>query len=166
MVEVGRWGWLNPDKPIGGQTNLYPVVIKNVAFKRIDLFYKGKNDTHIWHKWWDGIRWNPQGTVDENLGGETDFPPAAVSWGPNRIDLFYQGRPWQTGSLWHKWWDGIRWNPQGTVDENMNVKMLCGTLNQNALSMASNPISWGANRIDFFYIGGNEGDIWQKWYQG
>ncbi|MDD2481991.1 MAG: hypothetical protein PHF82_07680, partial [Lutispora sp.] len=33
--------------------------------------------------------------------------PAAVSWGPNRIDVFGRG---QNQSLWHKYWNGARWS--------------------------------------------------------
>lgn len=33
--------------------------------------------------------------------------PAAVSWGPNCIDVFVRGINFQ---LYHKWFDGVQWN--------------------------------------------------------
>lgn len=37
----------------------------------------------------------------ESLGGTLTSAPAAVSWGPNRIDVFVKGTD---NALWHKWW--------------------------------------------------------------
>ena len=37
----------------------------------------------------------------EDLGGIIDGAPAAVSWGPNRIDCFALG---MNSAMWHRWW--------------------------------------------------------------
>ena len=42
----------------------------------------------------------------EPLGGVLTSPPAAVNWGPNRLDIFGLG---QDHALWHRWWDGFNW---------------------------------------------------------
>ncbi|HEX4609483.1 MAG TPA: hypothetical protein VH092_14895, partial [Urbifossiella sp.] len=42
----------------------------------------------------------------ESLDGKVTDPPVAVSWGPNRLDLFARGTD---GAVWHKWWDGQNW---------------------------------------------------------
>jgi hypothetical protein len=34
--------------------------------------------------------------------------PDAVSWGPNRMDVFVRGTD---NALWHTWWDGTAWRP-------------------------------------------------------
>jgi hypothetical protein len=40
------------------------------------------------------------------------YPPAAVSWGSNRLDIFGLGTD---GAMYHKAWDGSRWHPS-TLD--------------------------------------------------
>ena len=59
-------------------------------------------DSKMYHKWWDGGAWRGW----ENLGGTIISAPAAVSWGPNRIDTFAIGT---NSRLYHKWWDGGPW---------------------------------------------------------
>ena len=45
-------------------------------------------DNALYHKYWNGSQW-----IDwENLGGVLTLAPAAVSWGPNRIDVFARGQ--------------------------------------------------------------------------
>jgi len=44
----------------------------------------------------------------EPLGGVFSSPPAVVSWGPNRLDIFGLGTDRQ---MRHKVWDGIAWKP-------------------------------------------------------
>ena len=44
----------------------------------------------------------------ESLGGELIGPPAASSWGADRLDVFATGRD---GALWHRWWNGSEWVP-------------------------------------------------------
>lgn len=46
------------------------------------------------HRWWDGTRWGGW----ETLGGVSHTTPVAVSWAPNRIDLFSQG---SDSALWY-----------------------------------------------------------------
>jgi peptidase M23-like protein/repeat uncharacterized protein DUF346 len=43
----------------------------------------------------------------QDLGGPIASPPAAASWGPNRLDLFAAGTD---GQLKHKAWDGSAWS--------------------------------------------------------
>ncbi len=65
---------------------------------RLDCFVRG-TDKALWHKWWDGSRWNKW----ESLGGVLTSLPECVSWGANRLDCFVRGTD---KALWHKWWDG------------------------------------------------------------
>lgn len=101
----------------------------------------------MWHKWWDGKEW--QGW--EDLGGTLTSAPAAVSWGPNRIDCFIQGTD---NHLWHKWWDGKEW--QGWKD-------LGGVL-----TSAPTVCSRKENYLDEFVRGNakNEHHKWHKWWNG
>ena len=60
------------------------------------------NDGTLQHIWWDGAIWNDW----ENLGGNYQGEPAAVSWGPGRLDVFLLGADWQ---LHHHWFDNNVW---------------------------------------------------------
>ncbi|MBO1912168.1 hypothetical protein J4G37_46155, partial [Microvirga sp. 3-52] len=49
-------------------------------------FVRGTNQ-RLYQRTWNGSRW--ENWVD--LGGSLTSAPAAVSWGPNRIDVFARG---------------------------------------------------------------------------
>lgn len=63
------------------------------------------------------------------MGGVIDGAPAAVSWGPNRIDCFARG---MDNHMWHKWWSQVP-----TV--RLHIKILSNptsvTVNQMVASM-------------------------------
>jgi hypothetical protein len=84
----------------------------------------------------------------ESLGGVLTSPLGAVSWGPNRIDVFGAGTD---SALWHRWWDGSKWG---------GWESLGGVLE-------SPPAvdSWGPNRIDVFVVG-TDSALWHKWWDG
>jgi hypothetical protein len=44
----------------------------------------------------------------EKLGGEIEETISAVSWGPNRLDVFVRGTD---NSLYRKYWNGSKWGP-------------------------------------------------------
>ena len=69
-----------------------------------------------------------------------------MSWGPNRIDVFYQG---QTFHLKHRWWDGTQWS----AEEDLGGK----------LASAQGASSWGSDRLDCFVQGTNS-TMYHKWY--
>lgn len=52
-------------------------------------------DNSCWHKWWDGTAWYGC----ESLGGLFIGDISAVSWGPERIDLFARG---MDNAVYHK----------------------------------------------------------------
>jgi hypothetical protein len=70
----------------------------------------------------------------KNLGTST-IPPASVSWGPGRIDIFTEGN----GNLYHVWNNGTwqRWEQ---------------IVRPGASTLASGPTvsSWGSDRLDIF----------------
>lgn len=88
-----------------------------------------------WHGW-------------ESLGGIIESPPVAVSWGPDRLDIFALGTD---QALYHRWWNGSAWG---------GWESLGGTL-------VSTPsvVCWGPNRIDIFGVGTNNA-LWHKWWDG
>ena len=85
----------------------------------------------------------------EPLGGKFLTPPAVVSWGPGRIDIFAIGLD---GAMYHKAWDN-GWHP--SPDE---WELLGG-------SFASPPavVAWGRERLDIFGIGKDFGVLHKAW---
>ncbi len=73
--------------------------------------------------------------------------PAAVSWGPDRIDLFGRG---VDGAIYHNYWDGS-WH----TFESLGGNFIYGP----AVS------SWGAGRLDVFAIGA-DGALYHNYWDG
>jgi len=120
---------------------------------RLDIFTPG-NDGNIWHTSWDPVMWQGWEGEWDSLGG----PPggytgelSAVSWGPNRLDLFTIGKDQH---VWHNSWDGGNW--EAAWDDR-------GAPAAGIVSGLS-AVSYGVNRLDVF-AGGSDGHIWHtSWY--
>jgi len=102
-------GWEN----LSGQCSSYPCVV-SWGPNRLDVFVVGAQDNALYHKAWDGNQWSPSQTGWDRLGGACvpNWLPCAVSWAPNRLDIFVVGV--QDGALYHKAWDGQQWSPSQT----------------------------------------------------
>ncbi|MEO8084128.1 MAG: hypothetical protein ABI780_09920 [Ardenticatenales bacterium] len=182
---------------------------------RLDVFVRGPQD-HMWHRWWGGAGWS----VWEDLGGPPNIPlpisthararvrppidsvlsngplasaPAAVSWGPNRIDTFARG---MDRHLWHKWWDGAAWSDWHDLGGSLTSAPAVASWQANRLDVfarddhnhlchkwsdgtawsdwedlggilttAPAAVSWGPNRIDVFGRGTND-HLFHKWWAG
>jgi FAD binding domain/Repeat of unknown function (DUF346) len=87
----------------------------------------------------------------ETLRGQLAGPPNAVSWGPDRVDVFGVGTDQQ---LWHWWqagaggWGGPE--PRG------------GSLPGEGVSA----VSWGPNRLDVFAAGQPNNNLYHWWWDG
>lgn len=129
------------------------------AHNRLDVFGTGP-DGDVKHKWYDGYQWNPLSVEAlESLGYYTTEPPAAISWGPDRTDVFVVGGG--DGSLWHKYWDGSGWRPSVKGFEKLGGKL--------AYSYALAATTWGQNRLDIFGVGPDSDDkyaLWHKYWDG
>ena len=81
-----------------------------------------------------------------NLGGATPYEPAAVSWGPNRLDTFVTGTD---ARVYHKYStdNGVSWNPANWDNVGGNS------------ASAPSVVSWGSNRLDVFVSGRRSGEI-------
>ena len=73
---------------------------------------------------------------------------SAVSWGPNRLDVFVKGTD---NALHHKWWNGSSWG---------GFESLGGVL-----ASEPNAVSWGPNRLDVF-VKGTDNALHHKWWNG
>ena len=84
----------------------------------------------------------------ESLGGLLVSPPQAVTWGPNRLDLFALGTD---HALWHRWWDGSHWGGWESLG--------------GVLTSPPNAVAWGPDRLDVFGLGQDHA-MWHKWWDG
>jgi hypothetical protein len=82
----------------------------------------------------------------ESLGGLLISPPEAVSWGPNRLDVFAVGTD---HALWHRWWDGSSWGGWESLG--------------GILESPPEAVSWSANRLDIFAMG-TDSAMWHRWW--
>ena len=62
-------------------------------------------DNGLWHRSLVSGLWS---AWDRIGAGPIASAPAAVSWGPDRIDVFVRGAD---NGLWHKAWNGTEWLP-------------------------------------------------------
>jgi C1A family cysteine protease len=144
---VGSLGWGGPESLTSGTWDTtWDTDPSAVSWGpgHLDIFGIG-TDSALWHKWWDGARWNGPAW----LGGRWSiYGVDAVSWGPYRIDVFGLG---MDRALWHKWWDGSRWNGPESLGGRW-------TNTVNAVSMAP-------GYLDIFGIG-TDSALWHKWNYG
>lgn len=138
----------------GDLTFSYALAATSWGENRLDIFGIGPDsDDHnaLWHKYWDGSSWNPSDNKLEFLGGDFISEPAAVSWGPDRLDVFAIDRK---HNLLHRYWDGSNWISWEILGENF----------------ASTPtaVSWGKNRLDVFAVrvNGTSGNLLHKYWDG
>ena len=120
----------------------------------IDVFGKSKSNGSIYHKYWDGSSWQPQGSSMENMDdGSTEFGsgPAAVSWGPNRTDIFALDTEHK---LKHQFWDGTTWLKTWE------------SLGKAVFASTPTVISWGVNRLDVFGIDSQSGELLHVYWDG
>ncbi|MFE7130354.1 Dot/Icm T4SS effector Zinc-dependent metalloprotease LegP [Streptomyces sp. NPDC057638] len=76
----------------------------------------------------------------------------AVSWGPNRLDVFGVGTD---STLLHTWWDGTGWRPAGS-----RWQSLGGVCASRPTSLA-----WGQDRLDVFAVG-TDSALHHTWWDG
>jgi hypothetical protein len=84
----------------------------------------------------------------EWLGGVITSPPQAVSWGPNRLDIFANGTD---SALWHRWWNGSSWGGWESLG--------------GVLTSPPSPVAWGPNRLDIFALG-TDSALYHRWWNG
>jgi len=136
----------------------HPTVVMQQATGRMDIFARG-DDGHVLHKAWTGTAWWPSMTGYQDLGGANAVGPiAAVSWGPNRIDLFYENAfpgVEDVRLFVHRWsGDGVNWG-----EEFFNTPENAAIYGRPAVA------SWGLGRLDIF-VKGAHGYIYHKYFDG
>jgi hypothetical protein len=86
-----------------------PPAVASSGPNRLDVFGIGMDDNQMYHAAWDSGSWAKFDILQgwQPLGGKFTSPPMAVSWGPNRLDIFGLG---VDSGMYHKAWDGA-WHP-------------------------------------------------------
>jgi len=134
----GQNGYRNSSCEIGDICEALPTV--GYAGSQVETYWSNSDRDCI-----AGPAW-------QTLGGGVTSGPAAVSWGPGRIDLFVAG---SGSALYHQAFDGqwLGWDLRGTPAPGVGV--------------ASDPVavSWAASRLDAF-VAGTDGNLWHLWWQG
>jgi hypothetical protein len=97
---------------------------------------------HLWQKTWDGNTWSKW----KDLGGTVYGDPSAVSWGKDRIDMFYASK---VSQVMHRWWDGSNWSSEENI----------GGLTLDGIGASSGT----PGRLDCF-VKGSDSQIWHTWY--
>ena len=146
---------------LGGELDALTALAATVnGSNPIDVFGLSMESDSIYHKYWDGSSWQPDGDKMEDLGdGSTQivFGPTAVSWGPNRTDVFALDAERKPK---HQYWDGTTWLSKWE------------SLGDASLTGSPTAISWGVNRLDLFGIDSDSGSLlhcfwdgsqWSKW---
>jgi serine/threonine protein kinase len=89
----------------------------------------------------------PSSTPSPPPGITFTLAPAAVSWGPDRIDLFGRG---SDGAIYHNYWDGS-WHSFESLGGNFVYGVAAS--------------SWGPGRLDVFAVGA-DGAIYHNYWDG
>lgn len=140
-----REGW---SKPIGGVVGDWAPSLVSWGPNRLDVFAIGTADQLLHLSSANGKDWFPQkgGAPEwEDLGGKITSKPVAVSWGPDRLDIFVRGTD---NGVFHKAWDGKQWRPSKLDWEPLGGE----TLDEPAA------VSWGPGRLDVFTRAVAEGE--------
>ena len=120
----------------------------------IDVFGLSADGDRILHKYWDGSAWQPEGDKMEDLSDGTDdiiYGPTAVSWGPNRTDIFALDAKRKPK---HQYWDGTSWLSKWE------------SLGEATLTHSPTAISWGVNRLDLFGVDSDSGSLLHYYWDG
>ena len=154
------------DKPATTQAS-GPIGVTAVSwgYDRVDVYAGPFADGSLGHKYWNGLfrddgdpwHWYPLDDY-ENIGGSLKGPPLAISWGPDRNDIFAVGRDNQ---LWHKALIGSTWDPSPSEWHNLG-----GNLSSKYPLAAA---SRGVDRLDVFGVREeNDGgkSLWHKSWNG
>jgi Repeat of unknown function (DUF346) len=106
------------------------------------------------HKWWNGSSWGPSTFEWENLGtpgvGSVLVGTPTVTAHGSGLDLFARD---QSGSVFHKWWNGSSWGPSLRGFEYMGA------------SSSSIAVTDRSGLLDLFGYDRN-GALQHKWWNG
>ena len=143
--------------PLGFEVNERPTVVR-VSSTDLHVFAPGPGSAGTRHWRLNGDQW----TTETPLEGAGANHIRAVSWGPDRIDLFARNAG-LGGSVFHRAWNAGQWSPAPDEPwENLGGDFYS--------SRPAVPVSWGPNRLDVFIIAepdtDEDGNVWHRWWDG
>jgi len=136
---------------------------------RIAVFVRGALGDLLL-KWWDGTRWSDFASLGSpevqydlypavSVAAPLTGPPAACSWGPERMDVFARG---PHGDLLHKWWDGKDWSKFESLG---TPRTRDAEQRPIPFTGAVTACTWGAGRLDVF-ARALDGHLYHAWWDG
>jgi hypothetical protein len=185
--------WNSKSEDIGIKVNGTPAI----ASRRegcLDVFVRSL-DNRLFYRKYENETWHGPGWTDISAGHWFETAPAAVSWSPDKVDLFavwnkqvqhlyYQGGVW---SSWAENLGGVTTDtPAAASWKRGRVDVLVRTADNfmsrryweagwkdweniggqhMTLTSAPSAVATGPNRIDCFARGPNDGHLIQAWYQ-
>jgi hypothetical protein len=186
--------WTNwKSEDVGFKVNGTPAVASRREGS-LDVFVRSL-DNRLYYRMYENENWQGPGWTDISAGHSFETGPAAVSWGPDRIDLFavwnrqvqhlyYQGGVW---SSWAENLGGITTDTPAvascrpgrvdvlvrTADNFMSRRYWQGgwkdweNIGGQHMTLTSAPVAvaTGPNRIDCFARSSNDGHLIHAWYQ-
>lgn len=108
----------------------------------IAVFLLGSLEAQTWHPW-------------QSLGSGLQGPPSAVSWGPNRLDIFALDL---NLNIRHQWFDGS-WGAGESLLTPPSALPWPALLPPTAVSS-------GPGRLDIFTLRSPNFDLWHQWFDG
>ena len=127
---------------------------------RIDLFWWTQAG-NLGHAWAENLAWG--GSESGDTAGKTYLQPpggtgdggdlSAVSWGSNRLDIFYLSGSF-AGQLSHHWFDGAG-NGWGSANREEMIAIVSGKVLTATTSLSV--ASAGANQLEIFVRGKSDG---------
>ena len=185
--------WNSKSEDIGIKVNGTPAI----ASRRegcLDVFVRSL-DNRLFHRRYENEIWKGPAWTDISAGRLFEAAPAAVSWGPDKIDLFavwnkqVQHLYYQSG-VWSSWAENVGGvtldTPAAasykagrvdvlvrTADNFMSRRFWEGSwkdwenIGGQHMTLTSAPaaVATGPNRIDCFARGPNDGHLIHAWYQ-
>jgi hypothetical protein len=140
--------------------NERPTIVR-VSSTDLHVFAPGSGADATKTRHWrlNGDQWIPE----TPLAGAGANHIRAVSWGPDRIDLFARGAGIGDGVVFHRAWNAGQWSPAPDEPwENLGGDFYP--------ARPAVPVSWGPNRLDVFIVAepdtDEDGNVWHRWWDG
>jgi hypothetical protein len=139
----GGTSWPANPENLGGIIRGEPGVTSQTA-GRLDVFVRGDNDllyTKYYQRAWSGYHLLP------SVGTLAGSAPAAATWSPGRLDVFYR---LADGSLGQSWWNG-----------DWHAARVPGLLNLDPVVA-----TWAPGRLDVFFQRQGDAALGHSWWNG
>ncbi len=157
--ENNNWQPSNDTSPafstLGGRTAPDELSIAAVARSTTDVaIYVAGTDLSLYSQWHNAsMVFSPGDGGWQSLGGVIISPPTAVSWAPDRVDVFAIGTDY---GLWQLWWTAdVGWHYWYGFQSQFSFTTYAPTV-----------VSWAENRYDIFEVGSEDQALYHRYFDG